>query len=402
AEFWAGLGLETTEDRVALIEGHFAEILQAAGLDPMDDLAGGPDGELGRLFGHVGIASDWTPELIELIDARRMSGEAAEDLSEEAAAVVAELATQRLQLGPLCATSPDLAQKLIEPVVRVVHQGAEAGQWHRALQKNCVFPLVAEEIAAELRERPIGTTARRYTVGVAHAEDRLRLRGQEPAGSPCTAPAEVRGRVGFDGSPSAFITSKADRPGARTSEIFDIPVRRPLREIWVRNVASREQWQIPMVSTDDPSLIFTERGGDLTEMATLHHAAVWVVCPSDARAVDPVSDQEIPVLEEHEVKAWEGWAIRLLDLSSALSLHLERPGERRPSIGSVRAVDPRQRVRFIESGEPVPGVRTQSGRPILSEPLLVEFPPTQSGAVETWFLTIGAYAGPGEYGDTVA
>ena len=110
-----------------------------------------------------------------------------------------------------------------------------------------------------------------------------------------------------------------------------------------------------MVSTDDPSLIFTERGGDLTEMATLHHAAVWVVCPSDARAVDPVSDQEIPVLEEHEVKAWEGWAIRLLDLSSALSLHLERPGERRPSIGSVRAVDPRQRVRFIESGSPSRG-----------------------------------------------
>ena len=415
AEFWAGLGLEATENRVALIEGHFAEILQAAGLDPMDDLAGGPDGEMGRLFGHVGIASDWTPELIELIDTRRMSGEAAEDLSEEAAAVVAELATQRLQLGPLCATSPELAQKLIEPVVRVVHQGAEEGQWHRALQKNSVFPLVAEEIAAELRERPIGTVDRRYTVGVAHAEDRPRLRldvlrrrvllrlpEQELADSHFTNPDEVRWRLDFDGSPSAFITSKADRPGAKTSEIFDIPVRRPLREIWVRNVASREQWQVSMVSTDDPSLIFTERGGDLTEMATLHHAAVWVVCPSDARAVDPVSDQEIPVLEEHEVKAWEGWTIRLLDLSEALSLHIERPGERRPSIGSVRAVDPRQRVRFVEPGQPVPGLRTQSGRPILSEPLLVEFPPTQSGAVETWFLTIGAYAGPGEYGDTVA
>src|SRR5699024_11299899 len=60
-------------------------------------------------------------------------------------------------------------------------------------------------------------------------------------------------------------------------------------------------------------------------------------------------------------------------------------------IGSVRAVDPRQRVRFVEPGQPVPGLRTQSGRPILSESLLVEFPPTQSRAVETWFLTIGAY-----------
>ena len=50
AEFWAGLGLETTEDRVALIEGHFAEILQAAGLDPMDDLAGGPDCDVGMIF----------------------------------------------------------------------------------------------------------------------------------------------------------------------------------------------------------------------------------------------------------------------------------------------------------------------------------------------------------------
>ena len=421
SEFWAGLGLAPTAERVALIEGNFAHILQAAGLDPMDAVADGPDGEVGRLFAHVGIASDWTPELIELIDTRRMEGTALEDLGEETAKIVEDLAAERLQVGPLCATLPDRAQALIEPIVRMIHAAAaEGAQWQEVLRDSKIVPLVAEEVDAELRERPLGTVERRHTVGAALRETRPRLRldalrrrlvlrlpeqalPEESLPDMAVGKAkEIRWRLDFDGSPSAFVTGPADRPGAGTSEIFDLPVRRPLREILVRNTESREQWRINMVDSDDPVLVFTERGGDLTEMATIHHPVVWVVCPEDSVAVDPVLDRALVVLEEHSVKAWPGWTIRLLDLSEALSLHIERPGEHRPHMGSVRAVDPRQRVRFFEPGEAVPGLRTQSGQPIYADSLMVEFPATTSGAVETWFLTVSAYAGPGEHGEVVS
>ncbi|MGP5929126.1 hypothetical protein [Corynebacterium glyciniphilum] len=426
SEFWTGLGLEPTDPRVALID--YAEILTRAGLDSMDAAAAGSDGDKGRLFAHVGIATDWVPELIELIDTRRLAGDALPTPAEEAAAVVAVLAEESLQAGPLCAALPDLAVRLITPVVRVVQLAAEhPDHWVNSLadagEEAQVAPLVLEDVIEELRERPAGTTARRHRVGVGTREDRPRLAidlarqrvilrlpeqplesvrgaGDERDDSDA-AVGEVRWHVDVDGRPAGFRTRRSDAPGRPVTETLDLPVRRPVREIGVRDLTHGESWVLPVVDDADPVMVFTRRGKELTDRVSLHHSRVLVVCPEDSTAVDPVADRELPVLGEWQVKAWDGWVIRDLDLSAATALHVDRPGVARPPMGTVRCVDARQRVWFREPENVLPAIRTLGGLPVHASSLQAVFPATVSGAAEIWFLSVSSWAGPDETGEEV-
>ncbi|MCJ7859429.1 hypothetical protein [Corynebacterium kalidii] len=440
SEFWSGLGLEPTESRVALID--YAEILTRAGLDPIDVAAAGSDGDKGRLFAHVGIATDWVPELIELIDTRRLAGETLETPAEEAAAVVAVLAEESLQAGPLCAALPELAVRLIAPVVRVVQLAAEhPDHWVNTLadagEEARVVPLVLEDVIEELRERPAGTTARRHRVGVGTREDRPRLAidlarqrvvlrlpeqpletvrgtgdsdggvngagdgGVDGATVSDNASGEVRWHIDVDGRPAGFRTRRSDAPGRPVTGILDLPVRRPVREIGVRDLTHGESWVLPVVDEADPVMVFTRRGKELTDRVSLHHSRVLVVCPTDSTAVDPVADRPLPVLGEWQVKAWDGWVIRDLDLSEATALHVDRPGVARPPMGTVRCVDARQRVWFREPEDVLPSIRTLGGLPVHSSSLQAVFPPTVSGAPEIWFLSVSSWAGPDETGEEV-
>lgn len=426
SEFWTGLGLEPTDARVSLIG--YAEILTRAGLDPMDAAAAGSDGDKGRLFAHVGIATDWVPELIELIDTRRLAGDALPTPAEEAGAVVAVLAEESLQAGPLCAALPDLAVRLITPVVRVVQLAAEhPDHWVNSLvdagEEAQVAPLVLEDVIEELRERPAGTTARRHRVGVGTREDRPRLAidlarqrvvlrlpeqplesvrgaGDERDDSDA-AVGEVRWHVDVDGRPAGFRTRRSDAPGRPVTETLDLPVRRPVREIGVRDLTHGESWVLPVVDDVDPVMVFTRRGKELTDRVSLHHSRVLVVCPEDSTAVDPVADRELPVLGEWQVKAWDGWVIRDLDLSAARALHVDRPGVARPQMGTVRCVDARQRVWFREPEDVLPAIRTLGGLPVHASSLQAVFPATVSGAPEIWFLSVSSWAGPDETGEEV-
>lgn len=426
SEFWTGLGLEPTDARVSLID--YAEILTRAGLDPMDAAAAGSDGDKGRLFAHVGIATDWVPELIELIDTRRLAGDALSTPAEEAGAVVAVLAEESLQAGPLCAALPDLAVRLITPVVRVVQLAAEhPDHWVNSLgdagEEAQVAPLVLEDVIEELRERPAGTTARRHRVGVGTREDRPRLAidlarqrvvlrlpeqplesvrgagdGQDDSDA---AVGEVRWHVDVDGRPAGFRTRRSDAPGRPVTETLDLPVRRPVREIGVRDLTHGESWVLPVVDDADPVMVFTRRGKELTDRVSLHHSRVLVVCPEDSTAVDPVADRELPVLGEWQVKAWDGWVIRDLDLSAATALYVDRPGVGRPPMGTVRCVDARQRVWFREPEDVLPAIRTLGGLPVHASSLQAVFPATVSGAPEIWFLSVSSWAGPDETGEEV-
>lgn len=432
SEFWSGLGIEPTDARVALVD--YAEILTRAGLDPMDAAAAGSDGDKGRLFAHVGVATDWVPELIELIDTRRLEGEALDVPSDEATAVVDILADESLQAGPLCAALPALAVRLITPVVSVVRLAAEnPDHWINSLAgagaadaatdadgNPRVAPLVLEDVIEELRERPAGTTARRHRVGVGTREDRPRLAidtarqrvvlrlPEQPLdesaggdGGDNGDNGEVRWHVDVDGRPAGFRTRRSDSPGRPVTEVLDLPVRRPVRSIGVRDLTHAESWVLPVVDDADPVLVFTRRGRDLTERVSLHHSRVLVVCPEDSTAVDPVADRSLPVLGEWPVKAWDGWVIRDLDLSEATALLVDRPGVARPPMGSVRCVDARQRVWFREPEDTLPAVRTLGGLPVHPTSLQSVFPPTVSGAPEIWFLSVSSWAGPDETGEEV-
>ncbi len=436
SEFWSGLGLEPTAQRVELVD--FRGILTRAGLDPMDDAAAGPDGDKGRLFAHVGIATDWVPELIELIDSRRLDGDALDTPAEEAAAVVEVLAEESLQAGPLCAAMPTLAARLIAQVVQVVRLAAETpDHWRNALAGNpevTIPPLLLEDVVEELRERPAGTTARRHRVGVGTREDEPRLAlerarqrvvlrlpeqpldahpdnsdssadsadsGTASTGDTTSTVDEVRWHVDIEGRPAGFRTRRSEAPGRPVTNTLDIPVRRPIREIGVRDLTHGESWVLPVVDEADPVLVFSRRGKDLTDRVSLHHTRVLVVCPEESTAVDAVRDRELPVLGEWPVKAWDGWVIRDLDLAGAVSLHIDRPGVARPAMGMVRCVDARQRVWFREPEDVLPAVRTLGGLRVHSSSLQAVFPATVSGAPEMWFLSVSSWAGPDETGEEV-
>lgn len=415
-EYWAGLGLEATPERVACIEGRYADILTAAGLNPFDEAVGGPDGEVGRLFLHVGLATDWLPELLETFDSRREKGEALEDPQQEARAVVEALSGEELQAGPLCSLVPETAVRLFTPVVEILrHAEAHPDTWEYTLPQVSLPKLILEDVIEELRERPVGTPDRRHTVGVAHREDQPRLRldvarnrvllrlpaqslpsvEEDPA-------AEIRWRVDVDGRPYAFRTGRSEHLGGSDSEVFDIPIRRPLREINVHSITHGEHWTLPVITGEEPALIFSVRGAELTDLATLHRVSVIVVCPQDTQAVDPVQDRPVPVVWERPMKSWDGWVIRRLDLSDALSLYIEKVGEKRPSLATMRAVDPRQRVLFVDPDSRQPAVETATGKSIFSESLRVDFPPTVSGDAEIWHLSVSSYAGPGVPGVEVS
>ncbi|MBC2681794.1 hypothetical protein GSS87_05185 [Corynebacterium sp. 4HC-13] len=415
-EYWAGLGLEPTPDRVSCVEGKYAHILSAAGLNPMDEAVGGPDGEVGRLFMHVGIATDWLPEIIERIDSRRLEGTALENATEEASAVVEQFSGEELQVGPLCTLQPDIATRLFTPIVRIIrHAAANPVTWEYSVPALKLPSLIFEDLVEELRERPAGTLRRRHSVGVAQREDQPRLRLDVPRNrivlrlpSQPLPPveeddtAEIRWRVDVDGQPFSFRTGRSEHLGRCVSEILDIPVRRPMREINVHNLTHGQHWTLPVIGGEDPALIFSERGVDLTRLESLHRVAVDVVCPADTVAVDPVQDRPVTVVWERAMKTWEGWVIRRLDLTDALSLYIEKPGEHRPAMNTMRAVDPRQRVLFIEPDDVAEAVETVTGQRIHSSSLRVEFPPTVSGSSEIWHLSVSAYAGPGEMGVDVS
>lgn len=416
AEFWSGLGLEPTPARQALVAPEaYAQILTRAGLDPVDAAATGSDGETGRLFAHVGLATDWIPELIELIDSRRLSGDAEPDAEAEAAAVVAVLAEESRQAGPLCAVLPQRAAGLVSPVIGVVRYAAEhPGHWRQGLSSGAVAdvpPLILEDVVEELSERPAGTTARRHRVGVGARETQPRLaldlaRRRVVLRLPEVPleqeeESEVRWHIDVDGHPYGFRTRLADAPGRPVTGILDIPVRRPVREVGVRDLTHDDSWVVPGVDESDPVLVFTRRGRDLTDRQSLHHDRVLVVCPADATAVDAVRDSPLPVIGEHPVKAWDGWVIRELDLAGAVSLHIDRSGVQRPDMSQVRCVDPRQRLVFLEPDAPVPALRSLGGLPVHAESLQAVFPPTVSGAPEIWFLSVSSWAGPDETGEEV-
>jgi hypothetical protein len=149
---------------------------------------------------------------------------------------------------------------------------------------------------------------------------------------------EVRWHIDVAGRPAGFRTRVAETPAdpveGETSvvrpvtSVLDIPVRRPVREIGVRDLSHDESWVLSGVDEDDPVLVFTRRGTELTDRVSLHHSRVLVVCPADSTAVDPVNDTTIPVVSERPLKTWDGWVIRDLDLAAATSLYIERPAAR--------------------------------------------------------------------------
>lgn len=271
-------------------------------------------------------------------------------------------------------------------------------------------PLVNDSVVEELKERPAGTENRRMAVGVATRELRPRVILDAARRKVCLRlpeqhvgeGTEIVWRVSMEGTTRIFRTGRPWGDTSPFTEVLDITLDRPLRELTVVDSTNNITWTVPVVDSEDPMLVFSPKGHDISGKKTLHYAALSVVAPADAELVDVVTSKALPEVETFAIEGWDSWICRVLDTSAADSIQLVRPNQQISPVRPVRAINPRQRVTFRDPSEPVDNVRTASGLQVHSASLIADFPPTLSGADETWYLSISSFGGAGAAGEEVA
>ena len=390
AEYLSGLGVEPTSEFVAVVTSRLDGALEAAGLERPEQM-----GATEALVYQAGLHQGDIAPLMELLD------DGDDDLSGlEYSGFLQEKAPERLS-------------ELVSGIERIREFSTKhPTSWldREPLDAAPGLPrLVADAAIAELRERPVGTSNRLSAVGVALRELRPRLVFDDVRGRVCLRLPEQRvgedtpevvWRVTQSGTTRVFRTG---RPWGepRYAEALDIAVERQVREVTVADETNGIQWTVPVVAADDPLLVFSAGGQNLTDKPSLHHPGLIVLAPEDARLVDVVADADVATGEAMPVQGWQGWSARRVEATELASLQLVRPGETPSAMHPVRSVDVRHRVRFTHPGEPLKHVVTGSGLPVYSRSLLAEFFPTPSGREETWQLSISAYAGVGESAEEI-
>lgn len=271
-------------------------------------------------------------------------------------------------------------------------------------------PLVNDAVVEELKERPAGTEHRRTAVGVATRELRPRVILDAARRKVCLRLPEQRvpesgeivWRVSLEGTTRIYRTGRPWGDTSPFSEALDITLDRPIRELTVIDSTNNITWNVPVIDSDDPVLVFTPKGHDISAKVTLHYASLSVVAPEDASLVDVVTAKPLPETDTFAIEGWESWTCHVLDTSAADSIQAVRPGHQISPVWPVRAISPRQRVTFRDPDEAIPNIRTTSGLAVHSASLIADFPPTLSGADETWYLSIASFAGAGASGEEIS
>lgn len=396
-DYLVGLGLSPDEDREATLVSNAPELVRRAGLATVD---GASPADL--IFAHTGgLTAAEIPHVLEALD--RHEGDIDAVLEEDL-----PILRRSYELFP------EKQRQILEGIVALREFSMQhPSSWldrDRTHLRPKLPVLVDEAVTAELRERPAGTFDRASAVGVATRElrpriifdgaakrIRLRLPQQRVAENDV-----VSWRVSLEGTTRVFRTG---RPWGEPTyaEALDITLQRQVRELTVQDVSHSITWVVPIIDSDDPVLLFAAVNGEnLSDKESLHHSAVIAIAPEDSTFVDVVTGEDIPTANEFALRGWDGWRGVELDLSSAASLQVLRPGQQPSPMHRLRCVDPRRRVRFRNPSAPIPGVTTSTGLPLYDDSLHVDFPPTVSGDTETWWLSISSFAGAGRVGEEIS
>lgn len=398
SEFLAGLGLSADAANVdALAETFVPQTLAQYTLSAPEGLSA-----VELLCLNAGLLDNEVAPLLELIDAQGTDNLRG---SEELPPFFALSATH----------APEVAERIAQGVVALREFSLQHPNswfdrsWSGISPKLPTAILMA--VAAELRERPAGTEHRDSAVGVANREMRprilldltrkklcLRLPEQRvPAAEPGMDP-QVSWRVSVEGTTKVYRTGRAWGDVLGFSEPLDITLDHPVREVTVQDLTNGITWTVPVVNSEDAILLFTMRGNNVTEKASLHHQHLYALVPQDTALIDFVSRDPIEAADSFAVEGWAGWECRELDLHNFVSL----AAGAQPAIEAVRSVDARHRVTFQAPGPHIDYLSSSTGLKVFSSSLLAEFPPTPSGQTETWYLSISSYAGVGTAGDEVS
>ena len=257
-------------------------------------------------------------------------------------------------------------------------------------------PILLDAAREELRARPAGTPSRRTAVGVVATTGRPQLFFDDQEHRVCvqlptpSAPAGRSWLVTYGGTivaePAVALSEDAPRPV--------VPITEPVREVLVE-LGDGPSWRVPAIDTADPVLIFGDDGQSVTDKVSLHSTSVHVVYPNDARLVDPVTGDDVPLLSEPAPAEWELWQVAQADLRDVHALQVVRPGV----VGEVRSASPMRRPKLSIPHARLDGASTVHGTPVHAGGPVAEFPPTLSGRDESWRVQVADFPGYGTFAE---
>ncbi|MFC3241255.1 hypothetical protein ACFOJ6_01470 [Gordonia humi] len=160
-----------------------------------------------------------------------------------------------------------------------------------------------------------------------------------------------------------------------------VPVTSALRECVLINLDNGARRAIPVVLPNDPIVLFAPDGRVMSRHRTLPAGEVLALVPKDATFTG-TGRRKVHVVESH-AGPWDGWQLRILDLSGHRELTVKRDG--RP--GTTRRVRPAESP-SIELPEPLPGIATRDGDPVYGERPLVDLPAHEGDDVKHWRVRV--------------
>ena len=123
-------------------------------------------------------------------------------------------------------------------------------------------------MAAELRERPVGTQDRATAVGIATREAHPRLIIDAARRKVCLrlpeqilpeGAEEIHWRVNLDGTTKIYRTGRPWGETGPFAESLDVAIERQVRELTVTDSTTGTTWVIPVVDSEDPAGVQRQR-----------------------------------------------------------------------------------------------------------------------------------------------
>lgn len=192
----------------------------------------------------------------------------------------------------------------------------------------------------------------------------------------------ARWRVTADGEMTT-VQSRAMWVGAaETTPETVFPLNKPVRTVLV-SLAGREDLatELAVIDPSDPVLFFSDDGRRLSGTVSLPRSQVWVMHPSKQNL--EFTGDTGQIVEPAVPFGWDGWRLCRIGLESVQAIGLCE--------GRMHSVEVHARPRLM-SADPLPGVTTPFGSPVLAEPPHLQLP-ENTGAEVKWYAEIRRVGG---------
>lgn len=189
-------------------------------------------------------------------------------------------------------------------------------------------------------------------------------------------------RLRADGEVESVVSRSLWPGSSETAPAAMVPLPRPVRQLTVELAGYDQEYELRIVDSQDPLLVFTEDGRRIPTTSGIAPGPVWLLYPLEGVGGESLELRvDGPVLEAYDVPSpygWLGWTLRRADLSQASVLQL--------SDGTKRWVKGARRAQLGLS-PPLPGVRSLDDSPIVTAPPLLTLP-TDLGATTDWSVRV--------------